>query len=65
YAADESEEYIPWTLPHVIAHFTASSEESAFLAAELARGVKVSPHRSRWETPWEEFTTIEECNHRV
>ena len=51
---------LAWTLGHVIVHALASSEESAFLAAEMARGVE--PHgRSRYETPWEEVTTIEQC----
>src|SRR3972149_9241690 len=38
--AKEGERDISWTLGHVIVHCTASSEESAFLAAELARGVE-------------------------
>ena len=39
YAAEADEATMAWTLGHVIVHATASSEESAFLAAELARGV--------------------------
>ena len=39
YATDEADKEIAWTLGHLIVHVTASSEESAALAAELARGV--------------------------
>jgi hypothetical protein len=64
FAADVAEAKIAWTLGHVIVHTTASSEESAFLAAELARGVE--PHgRSRFETPWRTVTTIEQCRRRL
>ncbi|MFW6097431.1 MAG: DinB family protein [Chloroflexota bacterium] len=64
YASDESEVDMPWTLGHVIVHITASGEESAFLAAELARGVPFHG-RSRWEVPWETVTTIEQCSERL
>jgi hypothetical protein len=48
----------------VIVHTTASAEEAAFLAAEMARGVQ--PHgRSRYETPWEMVTTIAQCRQRL
>jgi hypothetical protein len=53
YAATEEELKISWTLGHVIVHTTASAEESAFLAAELARGVPHHPGRSRYEVPWQ------------
>src|SRR5262245_32132349 len=52
YAATEAEVNIAWTLGHVIVHVTASSEESAFLAAELARGVPWRGGRSRSEVHW-------------
>jgi hypothetical protein len=55
---------IAWTLGHLIVHITASSEESAFLAAELARGVE-NHGRSRYETPWESVTTIAQCRGRL
>src|SRR4030095_13911660 len=54
------EENISWTLGHVIVHLTASMEESAVLAAELARGVTFHG-RSRWEVPWREATSILFC----
>lgn len=65
YAEDLEVEDIAWNLGHVIVHLTASNEESAFLAAELARGVQIEPHRSRWEVDWETVTTIEQCRHRL
>ena len=64
YAADESEKGLAWTLGHVIVHVTASAEESAFLAAELARGVAFHG-RSRAEIPWQTITTIQQCRQRL
>lgn len=64
YAANAEEANIAWTLGHVIVHVTASSEEKAFLAAELARGVD-REGRSRYETPWETVTTIEQVRARL
>lgn len=62
--AIQGEEKISWTLGHVIVHLTASMEESASLAAELARGVTFHG-RSRWEVPWREATNIEFCRARL
>lgn len=64
YAADPEVVKLAWTLGHVIVHVTATSEETAFLAAELARGV-VREGRSRYETPWETVTTIAQCRARL
>ena len=64
YASDSTDEKLPWTLGHVIVHATASSEEAAFLAAELARGVH-HHGRSRYEVPWETVRTIEQCRQRL
>jgi len=55
---------LAWTLGHVIVHTTASSEEYAFIAAELARGVTWHG-RSRYETHWQTVTTIEACRQRL
>lgn len=63
-AATEEEKSIAWTLGHVIVHTTASAEESAALAAELARGVKWHG-RSRSEVPWQAVTTIQQCRERL
>lgn len=64
FAADDSEADLAWTLGHVIVHVTASAEESAFTAAELARGVAYHG-RSRYEVPWQTITTIEQCRQRL
>jgi len=64
FAATPGEVHMPWTLGHVIVHTTASAEESAAIAAELARGVV--PHgRSRYEVPWTEMRTIAGCRQRL
>ena len=62
--AVEGEESISWTLGHVIVHLTASMEESAAIASELARGVAYHG-RSRSEVPWRNATTIEYCRARL
>jgi hydroxyacylglutathione hydrolase len=64
FAEDEANIDLPWTLGHVIVHVTASAEEAAAIAAELARGVSYHG-RSRSEVPWQAITTIEECRHRL
>jgi uncharacterized damage-inducible protein DinB len=64
YAEGAGDVAIAWTLGHVIVHVTASSEEAAFIAAEMARGVE--PHgRSRYEVPWESVTTIAQVRARL
>ena len=64
YAEDEADVDLAWNLGHLVMHVTASSEESAFLAAEMARGVE--PHgRSRSEVPWQTVTTIAQCRQRL
>lgn len=65
FATDEADVDLAWTLGHVIVHTTASADESAFLAAELARGVAIEPRRSRAEVPWQTVTTIEQCRSRL
>ena len=64
YAVREEDKHIAWTLGHLVVHVTASAEESAALAAELARGV-VNHGRSRYEVPWETVTTIDQCRRRL
>jgi hypothetical protein len=64
YADEPTEVKLAWTLGHVIVHVTATSEETAFIAAEMARGV-VREGRSRYETPWETVTTIAQCRERL
>jgi hypothetical protein len=65
YAENPDELTIGWNLGHVIVHLTASNEESAFLAAELARGVEIEYRRSRWEVPWQEVITIQQVRQRL
>lgn len=55
---------LAWTLGHVIVHITASSEEAAAIAAELARGV-LYHGRSRYEVPWQEIKTVAQCRQRL
>lgn len=63
--ADESGEAdLAWTLAHVVVHATASSEEAAAQACELARGVEYEG-RSRYEVPWQTITTIAQVRHRL
>jgi hypothetical protein len=64
YASDSEAVYQAWTLGHVIVHCTASSEESAARASQLARGVPVET-RNRYETPWETVTTIDQVRKRL
>ncbi len=64
YAETEEELHMSWTLGHLIVHVTASAEESAFLAAELARGVNFHG-RSRYEVPWRTVTSIAQCRDRL
>jgi hypothetical protein len=65
FAEDPADEDLAWNLGHLIAHITASNEESAFLGAELARGVEVEPRRSRFETDWKTITTIDQVRQRL
>ena len=65
FAANEAEVGLAWTLAHVIVHTTASAEESAALAVELARGVPYRGGRSRVEVPWQTVTTIAQCRERL
>ena len=64
-AATTDETNMPWTLGHLIVHVTASSEEAAAIAAELARGVPHRGGRSRSEVFWETVKTIAQCRHRL
>jgi hypothetical protein len=57
YAAPE-EHNIGWTLGHLVAHVTATAEESAAIASILARGIVYGREpRLRYETPWRVITT--------
>ena len=64
YAEDEADRDLAWSLGHLVVHVTASCEESAALAAELARGVEFHG-RSRSEVPWQTVKTIQQCRDRL
>ncbi|MEM7344312.1 MAG: DinB family protein [Chloroflexota bacterium] len=64
-AADNPDDTdLAWTLGHLVVHTAASTEESSFLSAELARGI-IREGRSRYETPWETVTTLAQCRERL
>ncbi|MCY3835133.1 MAG: DinB family protein [Anaerolineaceae bacterium] len=62
--AVEGEEHIGWSLAHLVAHVTASSEEGAAFSSLLARGVPAA-ERPRYETPWREITSVDQCLQRI
>jgi hypothetical protein len=64
FAATAEDVGMSWTLGHVIVHTTASSEEAAANALNLARGVEVLG-RSRYEVPWQTVHTAEQTRARV
>jgi DinB superfamily len=64
FAATPEEVGISWTLGHVIVHTTASSEEAAANALNLARGVEILG-RSRSEVPWQSVRTAAQIRARV
>jgi len=64
--AVEGEENIGWTIGHLIAHVTASSEEGAAFCSLLGRGVPISEGgRLRYETDWKEMDTVAKCLQRI
>ncbi len=62
--AVEGEEHIGWTLGHLVAHVTASSEEGAAISSLLARGF-ASIERPRYETPWRNVKTLSDVHQRL
>ena len=62
--AIEGEENIGWSLAHLVAHVTASSEEGAAYSSLLARGVPAE-ERPRYETPWRDLQTVAQCLQRI
>ncbi len=63
-AATPEDVHLPWTLGHVVVHTTASAEEAAAIAAELARGVPYHG-RSRSEVHWTTMHTVEQLRRRL
>jgi hypothetical protein len=64
FAEQEEHKHIGWSLAHLVAHVTASSEEGAALSSLLARGFATA-ERPRYETPWESILTREHCLQRL
>ncbi len=65
FAINPDEVDLSWTLGHVVVHTTASAEEAAFIAAELARGAPYRGARSRFEVHWPSVTRIQQCRDRL
>jgi hypothetical protein len=63
YAANTADIHLAWTLGHVVAHATASSDEYAAASTGLARGVEFLG-RPRYETPWQTVKTVAQCRQR-
>jgi hypothetical protein len=64
--AKPGEEHIGWSIAHLVAHVTASSEEWAAYSSILARGIVYPAEpRLRYETPWREITTKKQCIQRL
>ncbi|MCS6836619.1 MAG: DinB family protein [Anaerolineae bacterium] len=62
--AKPGEENIGWSLAHLIAHVTASTEEGAAFSSILARGYPLE-ERPRYETPWRDIRTKAQCVQRL
>lgn len=63
-AADPNNRALAWTLGHNVVHATASGEEYAAVATEYARGIPFHG-RPRYETPWQQVTTVAQCRQRL
>ncbi|MCB0064799.1 MAG: DinB family protein [Caldilineaceae bacterium] len=62
----EAEGGIGWTVGHLIAHVTASSEENAAISSILARGIDYPfEPRLRAEADWTTLTTTAACLQRL
>jgi hypothetical protein len=64
--AKPGEEHIGWSLAHLVAHVTASSEEWATYSAILARGIPYPAEpRLRYETEWTHITSTMQTLQRL
>ena len=63
-AVDPTDQALAWTIAHNVVHATASAEEYAAVAADLARGVEFHG-RPRAETPWQTVTTVVQARQRL
>lgn len=62
--APEDQQNIGWTIGHLVAHITATNEETAVFSSLLARGIPQSG-RIRVEAAWEEIDTVAKANQRL
>lgn len=64
--AKPGEEKIGWSIAHLVAHVTASSEEWATYSSILARGIIYPPEpRLRYETEWRDIITKAQAVQRL
>ncbi|MEL6150765.1 MAG: DinB family protein [Chloroflexota bacterium] len=63
-AETEAEQHVGWSIGHVVAHLTATNEETFLFASLLARGI-VQGGRVRVEAPWEDIDTVEKAIQRL
>ena len=64
--APPEERYLGWTLAHLVAHVTATSEESAAYSSILARGIPYPREpRLRYETDWHTMKTRAQVLQRI
>jgi hypothetical protein len=64
--AKAGEEHIGWSLAHLVAHVTASSEEWVTYSSVLARGIAYPAEpRLRYETEWRSLTTVAQVIQRL
>jgi hypothetical protein len=65
--AREGEQFIGWSLAHLVLHVTASSEEGAAFGSLLARGIPTGAHgyRPRYEPDWRDVETREQVLQRI
>lgn len=64
--AKPGEEHIGWSLAHLIAHVTSSSEEWVTYSSILARGIHYpADPRLRYETDWRALTTVAQVVQRL
>lgn len=62
----EAEGGVGWNVAHLVAHVTASSEESAAVSSILARGIDYPfEPRLRFEADWTALTTTAACVQRL
>lgn len=62
--APEGKQHIGWTLGHLIAHATATNEETFVFGSLLARGIPQGG-RIRVEAAWEEIDTVAKARQRL